>query len=194
MRTPVATSNGRYPHAAHGQPWCRARRPSYSSTCPTSLASRCEGWPWPWRTTRRHRASTSGRAGDMVPPHGTVVCAKKNGTPCRTVDFQALNLHATRETHHTQSPFHQARTVPNNKKKTVFDCWNGYHSVPLHEDDYHLTTFITPWGRKPNQLTPTRPYSALHHGWHTLRRTPLESWSHDIDNRWCQLHHHPCLP
>ena len=35
-----------------------------------------------------------------------VVCAKKNGKPRRTVDFQALNLHATRETHHTQSPFH----------------------------------------------------------------------------------------
>ena len=25
--------------------------------------------------------------------------------------------------------------------------WNGYHSVPLHPDDRHLTTFITPWGR-----------------------------------------------
>jgi hypothetical protein len=79
--------------------------------------------------------------------HRMVVCAKKNGKPRRTVDFQALNLHATRETHHTQSPFHQARSVPHNMKKTVFDCWNGYHSVPLHEDDRHLTTFITPWGR-----------------------------------------------
>ena len=28
-----------------------------------------------------------------------VVCAKKNGKPRRTVDFQALNVHATRETH-----------------------------------------------------------------------------------------------
>ena len=75
-----------------------------------------------------------------------VVCAKKNGKPRRTVDFQALNLHATRETHHTQSPFHQARSIPSNTKKTVFDCWNGYHSVPLHADDHHLTTFITLWG------------------------------------------------
>ena len=74
--------------------------------------------------------------------HRMVVCAKKNGKPRRTVDFQALNLHATCETHHTQSLFHQARSVPHNMKKTVFDCWNGYHSVPLH-----LTTFITPWGR-----------------------------------------------
>lgn len=63
------------------------------------------------------------------------------------MDLQALNSHATRETHHTQSPFHQAGFVPHNKKKTVFDAWNGYHSVPLHKDDRHLTTFITLWGR-----------------------------------------------
>ncbi len=79
--------------------------------------------------------------------HRMVICAKKNGKPRRTVDFQALNLHATRETHHTQSPFHQVRSVPHDKKKTVFDCWNGYHSIPLHDDDRHLTTFIIPWGR-----------------------------------------------
>ena len=24
--------------------------------------------------------------------------------------------------------------------------WNGYHSVPIHPDDRHYTTFITPWG------------------------------------------------
>ena len=76
--------------------------------------------------------------------HRMVVCAKKNGMTRRTVDFQALNLHAARETHHTQSPFHQARSIPSGKKKTVFDCWNGYHSIPLHDDDRHLTTFITP--------------------------------------------------
>ena len=29
----------------------------------------------------------------------------------------------------------------------MFDAWNGYHSVPLREEDRHLTTFITPWGR-----------------------------------------------
>ena len=79
--------------------------------------------------------------------HRMVICAKKNGKPRRTVDFQPLNLHATHETHHTQSPFHQARSVPSSTRKTVFDAWNGYHSVPLHPDDRHLTKFITPWGR-----------------------------------------------
>ena len=79
--------------------------------------------------------------------HQMVVCAKKTGKPRRTVDFQALNQHATRETHHTQSPFHQVRTIPPNTRKTVFDAWNGYHSIPLREEDRHYTTFITPWGR-----------------------------------------------
>ena len=79
--------------------------------------------------------------------HQMVICAKKDGTPRRTIDFQPLNLHATRETNHTQSPFHQACSIPHGKKKTIFDAWNGYHSVPLHPDDRHFTTFITPWGR-----------------------------------------------
>ena len=86
--------------------------------------------------------------------HRMVVCAKKTGKPRRTVDFQALNVHATRETHHTQSPFHQVRSIPHMKKKTVFDCWNGYHSIPLHNDDRHLTTFITPWGRYRYKAAP----------------------------------------
>ena len=86
--------------------------------------------------------------------HHMVICAKKDGTPRRTIDFQPLNLHATRETHHTQRPFHQARSIPNGKKKTVFDAWNGYHSVPLHPDDRHYTTFLTPWGRYRYRTAP----------------------------------------
>ena len=78
--------------------------------------------------------------------HRMVICAKKDGKPRRTVDMQSLNANATRETHHNQSPFHQARSVPAGMKKTVFDTWNGYHSVAIHPDDRHLTTFITPWG------------------------------------------------
>ena len=86
--------------------------------------------------------------------HRMVVCAKKNGKPRRTVDMQPLNAHATRETHHTQSPFHQARSVPPGTIKTVFDAWNGYHSVPLRDEDKHLTTFITPWGRYRYRTAP----------------------------------------
>ena len=68
--------------------------------------------------------------------------------------MQPLNQHAIRETHHTQSPFHQARSVPPGTLKTVFDAWNGYHSVPLKREDQHLTTFITPWGRYRYRTAP----------------------------------------
>ena len=39
-------------------------------------------------------------------------------------------------------------------KKSVFDAWNGYHSVPLRDIDKHLTTFITPWGRYRYRTAP----------------------------------------
>ena len=74
----------------------------------------------------------------------------------RMIDFQPFNLHATRETHHTQSPFYQARSVPQGKKKTVFDAWNGYHSVPLYPNDRHSTTFIIPLGPLQISHGPTR--------------------------------------
>ena len=86
--------------------------------------------------------------------HRMVVCAKKNGQLPRTVDFQPLNKYATRETHHTQSPFLEARAVPCNIKKTMFDAWNGYHSVPICEEDRHPTTFITPWERYRYKTAP----------------------------------------
>ena len=41
--------------------------------------------------------------------HCMVVCAQKNGKPQRTVEFQVLNVYDVQETHHTQSPVHQAR-------------------------------------------------------------------------------------
>ncbi len=86
--------------------------------------------------------------------HRMIICAKKDCRPRRTVDMQPLNAHAVRETHHTQSPFHQARAVPHGTIKTVTDEWNGYHSVPLREEDRHLTTFITPWGRYRYRTAP----------------------------------------
>jgi hypothetical protein len=86
--------------------------------------------------------------------HRMVICAKKNGTPRRTVDMQTLNNNAVRETHHTPSPFHLARSVPHDTIKTVCADWNGYHSDPIHEDDRHLTTFITPWGRYQYRACP----------------------------------------
>ena len=76
-----------------------------------------------------------------------VICPKTNGDPRRTVDLKALNKVAVRQTHPAESPFHQALAVPQQTIKTVLDAWQGYHSVPIAEEDRHYTTFLTPWGR-----------------------------------------------
>lgn len=76
-----------------------------------------------------------------------VTVAKGDGSPRRTIDLQPVNAASLRQTHHTPSPFHQAMSVPHNTLKTVVDAWNGYHSLTLRDEDKHLTTFITPWGR-----------------------------------------------
>ena len=34
------------------------------------------------------------------------------------------------------------------------DAWNGFHSVPLRQEDQHLTTFLTPWGRYFYKVAP----------------------------------------
>ena len=86
--------------------------------------------------------------------HRMVICTKKDGSLRQTINFQPLNQHSTRETHHCPSPFHQARAIPRLTKKTVFDAWNGYHSVALDEQHRHYTTFITPWGRYRYRTAP----------------------------------------
>ena len=76
-----------------------------------------------------------------------VYTAKANGEPRRTVNYQPLNKWVKRDAFATESPFHIARRIPGHSWKTVSDAWNGYHSVPLHENSRHLTTFITMEGK-----------------------------------------------
>ena len=83
-----------------------------------------------------------------------VVMAKKNGKARHTVDFKALNRAAPRQTHATEAPFLLASQVPADSWKTCLDAWEGYHSVPLHEDDRQYTQFITPWGRYEYLVVP----------------------------------------
>ena len=73
--------------------------------------------------------------------------SEKNGIPRRTVDLQNLNKVTHRETHHTPSPFNIVSIIPQRKKKTILDAWNGKHSVSLSSDAQDATTFITEWGR-----------------------------------------------
>ena len=79
--------------------------------------------------------------------HRMVITRKHDGTPRRTVVLSPLNKYCKREIFAMESPFQIARRIPNNTWKTVTDAWNGYHSVTLQEEDRHLTTFITPFGR-----------------------------------------------
>ena len=79
-------------------------------------------------------------------PGWWLASCKADGTPRRTVDLQPQKRHSVRRTHHVPSPFHLADRVPQHTKKAVTDAWNGYHSVPICEEDRHFTTFIPPWG------------------------------------------------
>ena len=83
-----------------------------------------------------------------------VVTAKHDGSPRRTVDLQALNKVSSRETHHTPSPFNLVSRVPKGMVKTVLDCWNGFHAVPLTPESSEATTFITEFGRYQYQRAP----------------------------------------
>ena len=83
-----------------------------------------------------------------------LVTPKTDGTPRRVIDYTTINRHAPRQLHHTRSPYTIAASVPPNQVKTVLDNWHGYHSVPIHPDDQHLTTFITPYGRYMYKTVP----------------------------------------
>ena len=77
-----------------------------------------------------------------------VVTAKTDGSPRRVVDYQEVNKASPRQTHHTPSPWLLVSSIPEGVRKSCFDAWHGYHSLPLAtEADRAATTFITPWGR-----------------------------------------------
>ena len=77
-----------------------------------------------------------------------VVMGKKDPTkPRRCVDFKHLNKVSCRQTHAGKSPFQQVVSVPPKSWKTCLDVKDGYHGVPLHEDDQKYSCFNTIWGR-----------------------------------------------
>ena len=76
-----------------------------------------------------------------------IIAPKKNGEPRRIVDLRHLNKSAARQTHGGETPFSLATSVPPGTYRTTCDAWNGYHSVPIREEDRHFTTFLTEWGR-----------------------------------------------
>ena len=89
-----------------------------------------------------------------------VITSKPDGSPRRVVDHTAVNKYAPRQTHHTEPPWAIVSSIPSGKVKSVVDCWHGYHSVPIHPADRHITTFITPWGRYRYRTSPQGLISA----------------------------------
>ena len=83
-----------------------------------------------------------------------VVTPKHDGTPRRVIDYAQVNKHAPRQTHHTKSPYTIATSIPGGKVKSVLDNWHGYHSVPVHPADRHLTQFLTQWGKYQYRTCP----------------------------------------
>ena len=80
----------------------------------------------------------------MVPMH---VAAKRYSKPRQVVDFQGLNKACKHQTHPTKAPFLQCQAVAQGTFRTTMDAWNGYHSVPLREEDRQYTQFLRQWGR-----------------------------------------------
>ena len=83
-----------------------------------------------------------------------IIQPKKDGRPRRTVDLSGLTKAGIRETHHTRSPFRVVCSVPRFMLKSTLDCVDGYHGVPLAEEDKHKTVFITEDGRYEYQRIP----------------------------------------
>ena len=97
--------------------------------------------------------------------HRMLVVRKPNGEIRRVVHLSPLNKHCEREVHAMQSPFELAKGIPPDTWRTVCDAWNGYHSIPLHEDDRHLTTFLSPFGHRYRYLVAPQGYASSGDGY-----------------------------
>ena len=72
-----------------------------------------------------------------------IITPKHDGSPRRVIDYQPVNDHCPRQTHHTRSPWQVASSVPRNTVKSICDAWHGYHSVPIHPANFESTcTFL----------------------------------------------------
>lgn len=131
--------------------------------------------------------------------HRAIWVRKADGSPRRVVDFQSLNRFCSRDTHHVVPPFKQARSIPPNTYRSVTDAWNGYHSVPVREQDRHLLTFITEFGRYRYRVAP-QGYLASGDGYayrydsiiaDTLRKTKCVDdtvlWDDELATHWWRM-------
>jgi hypothetical protein len=99
-------------------------------------------------------------------------------------------------------PFKSARLIEAGTYKTKTDAWNSYHSCPLHEDDRHMTTFITEEGRFRYRVAP-QGFVASGDGYNAryddvlaevLRKAKcvddLALWDKDLTTHWWRIIDH----
>ncbi|XP_064111351.1 uncharacterized protein LOC135218832 [Macrobrachium nipponense] len=79
--------------------------------------------------------------------HPLVIVPKAKGVRI-TVDLTKLNAQVSRPAHPSPTPLAAVRAVDSTAKFfTYADALHGYWQMELAEEDRHLTTFITPYGR-----------------------------------------------
>ena len=79
--------------------------------------------------------------------HPMVLVPKSKGVRI-TVDYTRLNSQVARPTHPSPTPHDAVRNISSAAKFfTTADALHGYWQMDLAEEDRHLTTFITPYGR-----------------------------------------------
>lgn len=80
--------------------------------------------------------------------HPLVAVPKPQGGVRITTDLSKLNSQVSRPAHPSPTPFAAIRSVtPEARFFTAVDALHGYWQLELAEEDQHLTTFITPYGR-----------------------------------------------
>ena len=81
--------------------------------------------------------------------HPIVIQPKKESEDIRLcVDLTKLNKYVKRATYPSTTPYDAVSNISTGVKYfTTLDAKSGYWQIPIAQEDQHLTTFITPWGR-----------------------------------------------
>ena len=80
---------------------------------------------------------------------------KPNGKVRSVVDLVQLNKHVDRQTHPFPTSKDIVSKIPTGSRVfAVFDCTHGYWQIPLSEESWPYTCFITEWGQYQYKRAP----------------------------------------
>ena len=111
--------------------------------------------PLAWQSDVKNELDAMVKQGIITPVdgpsewcHPLVTVAKPKGGVRLTVDLSNINGQTIRPAHPSPTPHTAVRQVnPSARYFTTMDALYGYWQMKLAEEDQHLTTFITPYGR-----------------------------------------------